>query len=236
MNKHMVTPLLLSLALGAWTSPVAGATEAKEESEHKEGKVTIPSTLGGIWYEVKEHEEELGGIIVDKKLDKVHEVAFEIRDLVNALPDKSKGLPADKQTKVTSNAKYVSDLATRLDKSGDSNDQAGTEANFKKLQGILKTIEAQYPPENLKYTPPATTPAKQIYACPMHPEVTSDKPGSCAKCGMKLAIQIGKVETTQVYACPMHPEVTSDKPGTCGKCGMALAMKAAKGDTTKDHH
>jgi hypothetical protein len=25
-----------------------------------------------------------------------------------------------------------------------------------------------------------------IYSCPMHPEVTSDKPGSCSKCGMSL--------------------------------------------------
>jgi hypothetical protein len=25
-----------------------------------------------------------------------------------------------------------------------------------------------------------------IYTCPMHPEVTSDKPGSCPKCGMRL--------------------------------------------------
>jgi hypothetical protein len=24
------------------------------------------------------------------------------------------------------------------------------------------------------------------YSCPMHPEVTSDKPGTCPKCGMKL--------------------------------------------------
>ena len=26
-----------------------------------------------------------------------------------------------------------------------------------------------------------------VYTCPVHPEVTSDKPGNCPKCGMKLA-------------------------------------------------
>ncbi|KKR54778.1 MAG: Efflux transporter, RND family, MFP subunit [Candidatus Curtissbacteria bacterium GW2011_GWA1_40_24] len=26
----------------------------------------------------------------------------------------------------------------------------------------------------------------KIYTCPMHPEVRSDKPGSCPKCGMSL--------------------------------------------------
>lgn len=25
-----------------------------------------------------------------------------------------------------------------------------------------------------------------MYVCPMHPEVTSDKPGTCPKCGMTL--------------------------------------------------
>jgi rubrerythrin len=29
-------------------------------------------------------------------------------------------------------------------------------------------------------------PAKVVYTCPMHPEVTSDKPGKCPKCGMNL--------------------------------------------------
>lgn len=29
-------------------------------------------------------------------------------------------------------------------------------------------------------------PAKVQYTCPMHPEVLSDKPGKCPKCGMDL--------------------------------------------------
>jgi hypothetical protein len=29
-------------------------------------------------------------------------------------------------------------------------------------------------------------PMATTYACPMHPEVTSDQPGRCPKCGMKL--------------------------------------------------
>jgi len=32
----------------------------------------------------------------------------------------------------------------------------------------------------------ATPTAATIYTCPMHPEVTSQKPGECPKCGMAL--------------------------------------------------
>ena len=58
-----------------------------------------------------------------------------------------------------------------------------------------------------------------VYSCPMHPEVTSDQPGKCPKCGMKL---VPAAAPSPAYACPMHPEVTSDEPGRCPKCGMKL--------------
>jgi len=57
-----------------------------------------------------------------------------------------------------------------------------------------------------------------LYACPMHPEVTSDQPGRCPNCGMKL---LSTAAPTR-YTCPMHPEVTSDQPGRCPNCGMKL--------------
>lgn len=71
-------------------------------------------------------------------------------------------------------------------------------------------------------------PAKEAaYKCPMHPEVTSDKPGTCSKCGMELEKQ-EKKKLKAVYTCPMHPEVISDKAGTCSKCGMELEIKQDK--------
>ncbi|MEJ0081517.1 MAG: heavy metal-binding domain-containing protein [Puia sp.] len=55
----------------------------------------------------------------------------------------------------------------------------------------------------------------------MHPEIITDKPGKCPKCGMTLV----KKKVDKIYTCPMHPDVISDKPGKCPKCGMELVEK-----------
>jgi FtsP/CotA-like multicopper oxidase with cupredoxin domain len=75
---------------------------------------------------------------------------------------------------------------------------------------------------------PAAMPAGAgpvTYACPMHLEVTSDTPGRCPKCGMKLLAT--QAPSVTAYACPMHPEVTSQEPGRCPKCGMKLLAAAS---------
>jgi Cu+-exporting ATPase len=64
------------------------------------------------------------------------------------------------------------------------------------------------------------------YTCPMHPEVLSDKPGNCSKCGMSLEPMMPKLSKTKtIYTCPMHPEIEQDHPGQCPKCGMTLEPK-----------
>jgi hypothetical protein len=65
---------------------------------------------------------------------------------------------------------------------------------------------------------PATT-GSQLYQCSMHPQIVSNKPGTCPICGMKLTpveevrgAPTGKERTPLFYRHPMRPDVTSPTP------------------------
>jgi hypothetical protein len=46
----------------------------------------------------------------------------------------------------------------------------------------------------------------KVYTCPMHPEVISDKPGKCPKCGMTLVEKKGAMRAmdSSMHKMPMH--------------------------------
>jgi Cu+-exporting ATPase len=90
-------------------------------------------------------------------------------------------------------------------------------------KGCLAKFQAD-PDKYLDKTAPAASPppAAARYTCPMHPEVESDRPGDCPKCGMALVAAVPAVQ----YTCPMHPEIVRSGPGDCPICGMALVPMA----------
>jgi uncharacterized protein with PIN domain len=50
-----------------------------------------------------------------------------------------------------------------------------------------------------------------LYTCPMHPEVMSDKPGPCPKCGTDLVPK--KAEILQKGVAPDSHNSMADMPG-----------------------
>lgn len=83
---------------------------------------------------------------------------------------------------------------------------------------IIGIFYARASAANKAKTPKAENKQKAVYYCPMHPDFTSDRPGSCAICGMTLikkeAGSVQKVVKGKIiyYRNPMNPEVTSPVP------------------------
>lgn len=87
-----------------------------------------------------------------------------------------------------------------------------------------------HPTESIAGEKPASAAGRSAanYICPMCPEVESDVPGDCPKCGMSLEPNLvvrPQLEGKTIYTCPMHPEIEQNHPGSCPICGMDLEPK-----------
>jgi hypothetical protein len=116
-----------------------------QAAEKAGSQVQIPASSEAIWKSIDKETEQLATRLQTGKFEEVHHHAFAIRDLVAALPARSGVLPGDKLAQIKTDSKFVATLAERLDAAGDAKDKTGTEANFQKLKGVLKSLRANYP-------------------------------------------------------------------------------------------
>lgn len=127
---------------GLDVKPGKGGTEAAvKEHGHADGKVEIPATVDGIFDEVTEHLGELDKVVASGKLDGVHEIAFDIRDMLLALPGKAKALSAENQKALGTSLSKIKQEAALLDKFGDAGDAAQTKAVLAKYKTEIETIK-----------------------------------------------------------------------------------------------
>ena len=118
----------------------AKPTAATQGPEAEGASLQIPDTADGIWQAIDQQSAALKASIQSGSLKDVHHMAFAIRDLVAALPAHSPTLPAEDQSKLQGEVKFVATLADRLDATGDANDKAGAQANYDKLVTVLNGI------------------------------------------------------------------------------------------------
>jgi len=57
---------------------------------------------------------------------------------------------------------------------------------------------------------PTQAAAKQMYQCPMHPQIIQDHPGDCPICGMALVVMDGKTSQGDGHGTDTHAVVTID--------------------------
>lgn len=69
-----------------------------------------------------------------------------------------------------------------------------------------------------------TKQAKEAYTCPMHPEVQSDKPGKCPKCGMNLVLADGQ-QKDQINSQKQSKDLTAKEKTQKAKDLLAEAKE-----------
>jgi len=122
-----------------------------------------------IWADIQAQVTDLAQLVKEKRLDEIHPVAFEIRDLVRTLPDKSKSLPAPAHKKLEAQVRVVDRLAEQLDKYGDAGNQPGTVRQHQALLKTLGTIKSLYPAGSLTVRvagPVGSSKERELYLTP----------------------------------------------------------------------
>lgn len=130
--------IFFTLGLMFFVCPSIFAQQGHDSTEKL--KVAIPATVDEIFAIVDEQVVALEKAIAVNELNKVHVMAFEIRDLLMALPEKTSALSTQGKSALISSLNKIKQQASLLDKFGDAGDLAQTKTVLKKFKDEIMKI------------------------------------------------------------------------------------------------
>src|SRR5688572_33235419 len=137
---RLVLMLSLALAVPAFAAPARKAVTAavvKPDPRFHQAAET--------WNDVRLQLRDLAELIKQKRLDEVHPVVFEVRDLVRTLPDRSQPLGAAGLKKLEAQVRVIDRLSELGDRYADAGKGPETVRQQQALLKALATIQALYP-------------------------------------------------------------------------------------------
>jgi hypothetical protein len=140
LSRKLITAanlLVLGAALAATGTPALAADAAP-------AAVNVAPATGATWKSIDGNLQTLESLVSAGKIGDLGESAYGIANAVETLPKQSNALPPADLAQVSGSVKTVGSLATKVDKAGDKNDKAGTEAALKTLKEALATLRAIY--------------------------------------------------------------------------------------------
>ena len=138
----MKTTTLLAIACTALASITLSTSTlfAHEGHDHGAKKATVPDTADGIMKEIHQQHALITTAVTGKNLKGVHDPIEAIPALAKALPEK---VAADKKARVQGSVNNLTKVADSLHHAADAGDQAKSEAELKKLDGVLLALDQQ---------------------------------------------------------------------------------------------
>jgi len=130
-----------------------GSDQKQESQAHDDVETSMktPDTYAAAIEQCEFHLEEIGELIENGELSKVHEEAAKIRDIARKLPQLAKGsVPLQMLKDINIKSKELADMFTVVDKAADSGDEEGTIRAHQTMKTLIEqlTLHTDYDEDN----------------------------------------------------------------------------------------
>jgi len=150
MNQYRLFRMLSFVAFFPFLLAMSLSAYGDQGGQHDRGAssaevATTPATVSSIWARITATRDAIANLLRSSQLKGIHQETEGLDSLGNQLVEKSTTLDESKLARVRGAVNQMRRVLDGLHDTADKGDAAGAAAEFEKLEGLLKLIEAQYP-------------------------------------------------------------------------------------------